>query len=77
MDRDLHVDPAAPRRGAAVADPPVAKPAPKQAPPAPAPDDSADALPEDVVMPDRRDPGSKSKSRSAAARRKGKHGRPR
>jgi len=77
MVRDLHVDPTPARRRTAVADPPVAKPKPKQAPPAPAPGDSADALPEDVVMPDRRDPGSKPKPRSAAARRKGKHGRPR
>jgi SecD/SecF fusion protein len=79
MVRDLHVDPTPARRRTAVADPPVAKPKakPKQAPPAPAPDDSADALPEDVVMPDRQDPGSKPKPRSAAARRKGKHGRPR
>ncbi len=75
MVRDLHVDPAAPRR-TAVADPPRAKPKPKPKPaPAPPKDDSADALPEDVVMPDRPDP--KPKPRSAAARRKGKHGRPR
>jgi SecD/SecF fusion protein len=80
MVRDLHVDPAPPpRRRTAVADPPATKatPKPKPAPPAPAPDDSADALPEDVVMPDRADAGSKPKPRSAAARRKGKHGRPR
>jgi SecD/SecF fusion protein len=77
MVRDLHVDPA-PRR-TAVADPPVPKTKPKPAPPAPAPeqDPSADALPEDVVMPDRPDAGTKPKTRSAAARRKGKHGRPR
>jgi SecD/SecF fusion protein len=67
MVRDLHADPAKPARRTAVADPPVPKPQ----------DDSADALPEDVVMPDRRDPGTKPKSRGAAARRKGKHGRPR
>ena len=80
MVRDLHVDPApAPRRRTAVADPPVTKatPKPKAAPPAPAPDDAADALPEDVVMPDRPAASSKPKPRSAAARRKGKHGRPR
>jgi SecD/SecF fusion protein len=77
MVRDLHVDPA-PRR-TAVADPPVpkTKPAPAPAPPKQEPDPDADALPEDVVMPNRREPGSKSKPRSAAARRKGKHGRPR
>jgi SecD/SecF fusion protein len=74
MVRDLHVEPGAPRR-TAVADPPpkLTKPAPKPAP-APPRDDGADALPEDVVMPDRRDP-VKPKSRGAAARRKGKHGR--
>jgi SecD/SecF fusion protein len=73
MVRDLHVDPAAkPARRTAVADPPVTKPEPKPAPPQ---DDSADALPEDVVMPDRRDP--KPKPRGTASRRKGKHGRPR
>jgi len=71
MVRDLHVDPVKPARRTAVAEPPPrAKPVPK----APAPDDSADALPEDVVMPDRRGPGSKPNSRGAA-RRKGKHGR--
>jgi hypothetical protein len=74
MVRDLHVDPAPkPSRRTAVADPavPLTKKAPKPAPPQ---DDSADALPEDVVMPDRRD---KPKPRGPAARRKGKHGRPR
>jgi SecD/SecF fusion protein len=76
MVRDLHVDPA-PRRRTAVADPPVPKVKPKPAPPAPEEDPSADALPEDVVMPDRPDAGTKPKPRSAAARRKGKHGRPR
>jgi SecD/SecF fusion protein len=79
MVRDLHVDPAPKpaRRRTAVAEPP---PAPPQAKPKPAPprDDTADALPEDVVMPDRREPGAKPKPRNgAAARRKGKHGRPR
>jgi SecD/SecF fusion protein len=78
MVRDLHVDPAQkPTRRTAVADPPQAKPAPPEAKPAPTQDDTADALPEDVVMPDRRDPGAKPKPRGAAARRKGKHGRPR
>jgi SecD/SecF fusion protein len=74
--RDLHVDPA-PRR-TAVADraKPEAKPAPKPA--APPRDESADALPEDTVMPARPDGGSASKpKRTAAAKRKSKHGRPR
>ncbi len=70
--RDLHADPA-PKRSA-VADPP--KPAPKR-PPAPAPDDAADALPEDTTMPRRAADKSKSKRSSAAAKRRGKHGRPR
>ncbi len=80
MVRDLHVDPAPKSaRRTAVADPPPKAAKTKPAPaPAPAPvDDAADALPEDVVMPDRRDAGTKPKPRSAAARRKGKHGRPR
>jgi SecD/SecF fusion protein len=72
MVRDLHADADKPARRTAVADPPVTKAQPKPAPPK---DDSADASPEDVVMPDRRDP--KPKPRGAAARRKGKHGRPR
>jgi len=59
-----------------VADPPVTKAKPK-APAQPSEEDTADALPEDVVMPDRREPGSKPKPRNGAARRKGKHGRPR
>ncbi|MEA2438446.1 MAG: SecD/SecF fusion protein, partial [Thermoleophilaceae bacterium] len=70
--RDLHADPA-PRR-TAVAD--RAKPAPKPA--APPRDESADALPEDTVMPARPDGGSAPKpKRTAAAKRKSKHGRPR
>jgi SecD/SecF fusion protein len=70
--RDLHVDPA-PRR-TAVAD--RAKPAPKPA--APPRDESADALPEDTVMPARPDGASAPKpKRTAAAKRKSKHGRPR
>jgi SecD/SecF fusion protein len=79
--RDLHVDPA-PRR-TAVADRPARKAkaaAPKPAPkPAAPPDDSADALPEDTVMPARPDGDSapKPKRSSAAAKRRGKHGRPR
>jgi SecD/SecF fusion protein len=79
--RDLHADPA-PRR-TAVADRPARKakpaapePAPKPAPPA---DDAADALPEDTVLPPRADGDSapKPKRTSAAAKRRGKHGRPR
>ncbi|MEA2148270.1 MAG: SecD/SecF fusion protein, partial [Solirubrobacteraceae bacterium] len=76
MVRDLHVDSAPPRR-TAVADPPVPRTKPRPAPPAPEQDPAADALPEDVVMPDRPEAGAKPKTRSAAARRKGKHGRPR
>ncbi|HUR84348.1 MAG TPA: protein translocase subunit SecD [Solirubrobacteraceae bacterium] len=81
MVRDLHADPA-PRR-TAVADPPATKAKPKPAEPKPAepeaaePDPAADALPEDTVMPARPDGAGKPKPRSAAARRKGKHGRPR
>ncbi|MDX6677731.1 MAG: SecD/SecF fusion protein, partial [Solirubrobacteraceae bacterium] len=74
--RDLHVDPPAPRgRGAT-----VAAPKPKAAPPKPRKiDPDADALPEDVVMPDRPDGGvgSPKTKRSAAAKRRSKHGRPR
>jgi len=73
--RDLHVDPPAGGRAAS-----AVKPKPKAAtPPKRTIDPSADALPEDVVMPDRPDGGvggSKPK-RSAAAKRRGKHGRPR
>jgi SecD/SecF fusion protein len=75
MVRDLHVDPA-PRR-TAVADPPAPRTQPKPKPAPPEEDPAADALPEDVVMPDRPDPRAKPKSRSTASRRKGKHGRPR
>ena len=88
MVRDLHVDP--PPRGTAVADraaprakPAAAKPAaakPAAEPVAPPRDDAADALPEDTVMPARPDgrPAPKPKrSSSAAAKRRGKHGRPR
>ena len=81
--RDLHVDPVPPR-GTAVAAAPKTKPraaAPKPAPKPAAPplDDSADALPEDTVMPARPADGStpKTKRPSAAAKRRGKHGRPR
>jgi SecD/SecF fusion protein len=75
MVRDLHVDPPA-RAGATATKPAPPKPKPK----APDVDPAADALPEDVVMPDRADTGvgAKPKStRSAAAKRRGKHGRPR
>ncbi|MEJ7797706.1 MAG: protein translocase subunit SecD [Solirubrobacteraceae bacterium] len=72
--RDLHVEPV--RKGTAVAEP---RPKPKR-PPAPTADPDADALPEDVVMPHRPDPnaaGKAKRSTSAAAKRRGKHGRPR
>jgi SecD/SecF fusion protein len=73
MVRDLHVDPET--RRTAVAEPP---PKTKPEPPPPQEDGAADALPEDVVMPKRPDPGAgKPKPRSSASRRKGKHGRPR
>jgi len=73
MVRDLHVD--APARGGAVVAPPPAKPKPK---PVVKVDPTADALPEDVVMPDRPDSASPAKpKRSAAAKRRSKHGRPR
>ena len=39
-------------------------------------DPTADALPEDVVMPDRPDGPAKPKRTSAAAKRRRKHGRP-
>jgi SecD/SecF fusion protein len=75
MVRDLHVDP--PPRGAAT----VTKPAPpkpaRTKPVRPEPDPAADALPEDTVMPNRPDPNANKPKRSAAAKRRGKHGRPR
>ncbi len=76
--RDLHVDePGAPARpgGATATKPKAAAPMPKPKPPEA--DPSADALPEDVVMPDRPDGPAKPKKQSAAAKRRGKHGRPR
>ncbi len=83
MVRDLHDDPVPPRR-TAVADRPATKPRaatpkPKPAPVAPPADDSADALPEDTVMAPRPGGGTapKPKRTSAAAKRRGKHGRPR
>ncbi|WP_332673035.1 protein translocase subunit SecF, partial [Aromatoleum sp.] len=73
--RDLHVDPV-PQRTAV-----TTKPKPKPVKPAPAPrDESADALPEDVVMPPVRDEPAapkRSKRSSAAAKKRSKHGRPR
>jgi SecD/SecF fusion protein len=71
--RDLHVDPP-PGRGATATKPkaPAAKPKPKR----PEVDPTADALPEDVVMPDRPDGPAKPKKASAAAKRRRKHGRP-
>jgi SecD/SecF fusion protein len=70
--RDLHVDPP-PRGRATVAEPKAAPRATK-----PKPDPAADALPEDVVMRDRPDSGAAAKpKRSAAAKRRSKHGRPR
>ena len=75
--RDLHVDEPPPtRKGGVTATKPKPKPAastPKRAEPDPA----ADALPEDVVMPDRPDGPAKPKRNSAAAKRRSKHGRPR
>jgi SecD/SecF fusion protein len=80
--RDLHADPA-PRR-AAVADRAAPKAEAKAStaapqPPAAPPDDAADAQPEDTVMPGRPAgaPPPKPKRSSAAAKRRGKHGRPR
>jgi len=72
--RDLHVDPAPRSKGTAVAEPRPARPA---RPAKPEADPAADALPEDVVMPDRPDAPVKPKRNSAAAKRRGKHGRPR
>jgi SecD/SecF fusion protein len=71
--RDLHVDEPPARKGGATATKPKPKPAPKR----PELDPAADALPEDVVMPDRPDGPVKPKRTSAAAKRRGKHGRPR
>ena len=67
--RDLHVD--VPPRGTAVADrtKAKAKPAAPVAPAAPKPpDESADALPEDVVMPPREDEGAAEAAAGTAAR---------
>jgi SecD/SecF fusion protein len=83
MVRDLDVEPA-PRRTqrAAVADaePPPARRARPDAPPTDA-DPAADATPDDVVMPDRIEPGSgprkPSRQGGSSSKRKGKHGRSR
>jgi SecD/SecF fusion protein len=74
MVRDLHVEPPDGRGGATATRP---KAAPKRT--SPKGDPSADALPEDVVMPDRPEGGAGRPKRtpSAAAKRKGKHGRSR
>ncbi len=73
--RDLHVDEPAPTRKGGVT---ATKPKPPAAKPKRAePDPAADALPEDVVMPDRPDSPAKPKRNSAAAKRRSKHGRPR
>jgi SecD/SecF fusion protein len=86
MVRDLHVDPTPKRKGrAAVLDEveaeDVAPPRRAKAKPV-APDDASDALPEDVVMPDRREPGVGGRAKPKASggsssKRKGKHGRKR
>jgi SecD/SecF fusion protein len=77
MVRELHVEPGSGRR-AAVAEPTTT---PKVSKPKPAPqhDPAADALPEDVVMEDRREPGTNAKKRqpSAAKRKHRRHGRSR
>ena len=73
--RDLHVDEPPARKGGATATKPKAPPKPKPKPREL--DPSADALPEDVVMPDRPDGPAKPKRTSAAAKRRSKHGRPR
>ncbi|HEY1538795.1 MAG TPA: protein translocase subunit SecD [Solirubrobacteraceae bacterium] len=78
MVRDLHVEPARGGKAAAVAEPKARPKAPPK-PQRPKIDPSADALPEDVVMPDRPETATgKPKTRSsAAAKRRSKHGRPR
>ena len=79
MVRDLHVEPVG--RGATATEPKTKPKAAAKAAPKPAKpelDPAADALPEDTVMPDRPDgPAKPSKRQSAAAKRRGKHGRPR
>ncbi len=78
MVRDLHVDPVPRRTAVAERAAPKARPAAPK-PVAPPPDEGADALPEDTIMPSRPDDASASKAKrsSAAAKRRSKHGRPR
>jgi hypothetical protein len=66
-------------RATAVVDTPKPKPKPKVVKPAaPARDESADALPEDVQMaPLAKETAPKRPKSSAAAKRRSKHGRPR
>ncbi len=73
MVRDLQVEPIRGATAVKSKSPPTAKAKPKK----PTLDPSADALPEDVVMPDRPDGAPRPKRSSAAAKRRGKHGRPR
>ena len=76
MVRDLDVEPVA---GAKATTKQAAAKTPKPEPAKPKPDHHADATPEDVVMPGQTDPNgsSKAKRKSAAAKRRAKHGRPR
>lgn len=74
MVRDLHVDPPG-SASAAVVD--RAKPAKRTPKPAAPRDPSADAQPEDLVSPRDPEAAPKRKRPSTAAKRKGKHGRPR
>ncbi|MDQ3677494.1 MAG: protein translocase subunit SecD [Actinomycetota bacterium] len=98
MVRDLHVDPApkptgraavldeeeeevAPRRAKAKAAAPASSPDRPAAAPS-KPDEASDASPEDVIMPDRAEPGGGARrkpkaSGASASKRKGKHGRKR
>jgi SecD/SecF fusion protein len=69
--REIHSEPAAPRRAAAGREPNLAPPPPP--PPEPARDPAADALPEDVVMPDQRP----ARRQGAAKPRNRRRGRPR
>ena len=78
MVRDLDVEPVAGAK-ATTKQAAAKTPKPEPAKPKPKPDDHADATPEDVVMPGQTDPNgsSKAKRKSAAAKRRAKHGRPR
>ena len=71
--REIHSEPAAPRRAAARREPNLAPPPPPPPPPEPARDPTADALPEDVVMPDQRP----ARRQGAAKPRNRRRGRPR